>query len=109
MNFYHFPATAKCGAAVQSLVAAPVAGALPAGFVWCSLARSELPAALDALQSLVRSYSPEGLLQLHVSDLTNPQHPSRYDYSSHYEVLIFGNCCIAAQKKRRCMGTASAA
>ncbi len=89
MNFYHFPATAKCGAAVQSLVAAPVAGALPAGFVWCSLARSELPAALDALQSLVRSYSPEGLLQLHVSDLTNPQHPSRYDYSSHYEVLIF--------------------
>ncbi len=89
MNFYHFPAYAKSGAAVHSLPAAPLAGDVSSGFVWCTLARSELPAVLDDLQSWVRSYSPEGLLQLHLNDLANAQHPSRYDYSSRYDLLIF--------------------
>ena len=89
MQFYYFSPSTK-GAAVQSLSTPPVVDEAEAsGFVWCILARSELSDALEPLQTLVRRYSPEGLLQLHMSDLANAQHPSRYDYSSRYDLLIF--------------------
>ena len=102
MNFYQFPPP-NSGAAVRSLAALPPAFPTDApGFVWCTLARSELAAQLNALQDLVRRYSPASLLQLHLSDLANAQHPSRYDYSSHYEMLIFRqlqhSCTAEAQQ-----------
>ena len=74
MNFYQFPPP-NSGAAVRSLAALPPAFPTDApGFVWCTLARSELAAQLNALQDLVRRYSPASLLQLHLSDLANAQH-----------------------------------
>jgi Mg2+ and Co2+ transporter CorA len=102
MQFYQFPLSTKSLATVQRLDAPPAdKDAQAEGFVWCTLARSELPQMLEPLQALVRSYSPEGLLQLHISDLVNAQHPSRYDYSSHYDVLIFSqllhSCAEEAQ------------
>lgn len=89
MQFYQFPTHGKAGAAAQvrPLPDAPTPEA--DGFVWCILARSALATELEALQTVVRRYSPQGLLQLHISDLHNTLHPSRYDYSSDYDLLIF--------------------
>ena len=59
------------------------------GFTWAQITRSELAAQPEALQELAQQHGQQRVLPLHMSDLLNAQHPSRYDYSSHYDVLIF--------------------
>ncbi len=64
--------------------------ALPAeGFVWWVTSRSELELGWANLQSKLQALGLPAPMELHQHDLLNPQHPSHYDYTSDYDVVIF--------------------
>ncbi len=73
---------------LRLLDAAP-AQATASGFVWISLARDQLQAQLSQLQEAAQRIGGSPLLDLHVKDLDNGQHPSSYDFTSIYDVVIF--------------------
>jgi magnesium transporter len=60
-----------------------------AGYLWLSLTRDELRASLAEVQGTLQSLCGTHLVDLHVADLLNDQLPSRYDYTSQYDVLVF--------------------
>ena len=63
---------------------------LPAtGFVWISCSRTELEKQFGSIQSVLQQLCGQALLDLHVSDLLNPQLPSTYDYTSQYDIVVF--------------------
>ena len=63
---------------------------LPAqGYVWVACGRRELEVNQQRLQTMLHTLSGLQLVDLHVSDLINNQLPSRYDYTSQYDVLVF--------------------
>jgi len=68
-------------------MAAP--GACERGYLWLSLTREEFRASLPQVQDVLQSLCGTQLLDLHVSDLLNDQLPSRYDYTSQYDLLVF--------------------
>jgi len=68
-------------------MAAP--GACERGYLWLSLTREEFQASLPQVQEVLQSLCGTQLLDLHVSDLLNDQLPSRYDYTSQYDLLVF--------------------
>lgn len=59
------------------------------GFVWIYLEREELDARLPELQRAAHGLGGSALLDLHVKDLGNRSHPSHYDYTSIYDLVIF--------------------
>jgi Mg2+ and Co2+ transporter CorA len=59
------------------------------GFLWIYLEREKLDAELPALQRAAQSLGGSPLLDLHLKDLGNRSHPSRYDYTSIYDLVIF--------------------
>jgi Mg2+ and Co2+ transporter CorA len=59
------------------------------GFVWLAVKRSVLQERLEEMQQTLQNLSAQPLLDLHVSDLLNPQLPSHYDYTSQYDLLTF--------------------
>lgn len=59
------------------------------GFYWVSCTRAELGAQLADIQAMLAGMGGSALVDLHVSDLLNPQLPSNYDYTSAYDVLVF--------------------
>jgi Mg2+ and Co2+ transporter CorA len=64
--------------------------ALPGiGFLWISAVRSEFDARVALLQKHLQRWEGSPLVDLHVSDLLNPQLPSHYDYTSWYDLLVF--------------------
>ncbi len=70
------------------------ADALPAqapgdGFVWIYLDRDELAGAQPLLQQAALQLGGTTLLDLHLEDLANAGHPSHYDYTSIYDLVIF--------------------
>ncbi len=78
-------------------VALPAASAEPAlpqalpeqGFLWLAFSRSHFERHLPAIQACLNQLTGQGLVDLHVSDLLNGQLPSRYDFTSHYDLLVF--------------------
>ncbi|GAB4212618.1 MAG: magnesium transporter CorA family protein [Rhodoferax sp.] len=83
------------------------AQALPAaGMLWLSCTRDELAQHVLAVQAALRAWCGVELLDLHLSDLLNPQLPSTYDYTTHYDVLVFRRL---AQQPLPAAGSASAA
>ncbi|WP_077002370.1 magnesium transporter CorA family protein [Variovorax sp. KK3] len=66
-----------------------------AGYLWLSLTRDELRASLAAVQGTLQSLCGTHLVDLHVADLLNDQLPSRYDYTSKYDVLVFRRLAAA--------------
>ena len=63
---------------------------LPAtGFLWVFAERETLEQDLTALQRAAHALGGSPLLDLHVRDLANRSHPSRYDYTSVYDLVIF--------------------
>jgi Mg2+ and Co2+ transporter CorA len=63
---------------------------LPAqGHVWIACTREELQDQLAGLQAALQNLCGLQLLDLHVSDLLNAQLPSRFDYTSQYDLLVF--------------------
>ncbi len=59
------------------------------GYLWIACSRETFLAELDAIQSTLEQLTGQTLVDLHVSDLLNAQLPSRFDYSSHYDLMVF--------------------
>ena len=59
------------------------------GFVWIYLDRESLRGELPQLQEAVQRLGGSVLLDLHVQDLENAAHPSHYDYTSVYDLVVF--------------------
>ena len=61
----------------------------PEGFLWIGLPRREFELQLGTLQQRLTRWTGAQLLDLHVSDLMNPQLPSHFDYTSAYDLMVF--------------------
>ena len=59
------------------------------GFVWVFSERDLMTADLPKLQTLAQQVGGSALLDLHCQDLSSAVHPSHYDYTSVYDLLIF--------------------
>ena len=59
------------------------------GFIWIYLERETLDEALPALQQAAQKLGGSAVLDLHLKDLGNRDHPSHYDYTSIYDLVIF--------------------
>jgi Mg2+ and Co2+ transporter CorA len=59
------------------------------GFVWIYVEREQLEQDLPQLQRAAAALGGSPLLDLHVKDLGNRSHPSHYDYTSIYDLVIF--------------------
>jgi Mg2+ and Co2+ transporter CorA len=70
---------------------------LPAsGFVWISCSRSAFEVQLVDIQAALQRLCGQALLDLHVSDLLNPQLPSHHDYTSQYDMVVFRRLAAAS-------------
>ena len=65
------------------------------GFVWISCSRNTFEAQLADIQVLLQHLCGQALLDLHVSDLLNPQLPSHHDYTSQYDMVVFRRLAAA--------------
>ena len=63
--------------------------ALSEGFVWIYFDRDEFETHKPLMQQAARQLGGSALLDLHSQDLANPAHPSHYDYTSIYDLIIF--------------------
>jgi Mg2+ and Co2+ transporter CorA len=76
------------GQHVQDALAMP--RALPEnGFVWVACSRTFFASEQNQIQQSLQNLTGHNLLDLHISDLLNAQLPSRFDLTSHYDVLVF--------------------
>lgn len=63
---------------------------LPAtGYLWLACSRAELALWQTQIQATLQRLTGLQLLDLHISDLLNPQLPSHYDYTSQYDLMVF--------------------
>ena len=67
------------------------------GFVWVHLDRQELDQALPQLQQAALQLGGSALLELHAKDLSSAAHPSHYDYTSVYDLVIFRRLATQAE------------
>ena len=87
---------------------------LPAqGFLWVTCSRRVFEVQLARTQEHLHRLAGGGLVDLHVSDLINPQLPSQYDYTSWYDLLVFRRLAAGQGTERMFLdeerGTASSA
>ena len=76
------------GQHVQDALAMP--RALPEnGFFWVACSRTFFASEQNQIQQSLQNLTGHNLLDLHISDLLNAQLPSRFDLTSHYDVLVF--------------------
>lgn len=59
------------------------------GYVWIACSRERFQTELASIQNTLEHLTGQTLVDLHVSDLLNAQLPSRFDYSSHYDLMVF--------------------
>ncbi len=59
------------------------------GYLWLACSRSEFGQMQVPIQAMLDRLCGLQLMELHVSDLLNQQLPSRYDYTSQYDLLVF--------------------
>jgi Mg2+ and Co2+ transporter CorA len=59
------------------------------GFVWIYVERETLDQGTAALQQAAQKLGGSAMLDLHLKDLDNRYHPSHYDYTSIYDLVIF--------------------
>ncbi|WBY00273.1 CorA family divalent cation transporter [Ramlibacter tataouinensis] len=59
------------------------------GFIWIYLEREALTEQLAVLQAACQRLGGSALLDLHLKDLGNRAHPSHYDYTSVYDLVVF--------------------
>ncbi len=76
------------GKSVEELDQVP--DAVPAEtFLWLACLREDFQQDLATLQEHLERLAGRRLLDLHISDLLNAQLPSHFDFTSHYDVLVF--------------------
>lgn len=76
------------------------AAAPPDGFVWVYLDRTEFVRQQAELQSAAQRLGGSPLLDLHVQDLASDAHPSHYDGTSVYDMVIFRRLASLAEVQR---------
>jgi magnesium transporter len=73
------------------------AAAPKSGFVWLHLERESLDGEIAALQQAAQALGGSTVLDLHLKDLANLAHPSHYDYTSVYDLVIFRRLATEAE------------
>jgi Mg2+ and Co2+ transporter CorA len=83
------------------------------GFLWVTTSRRVFEVQLPQVQQHLSRLAGGTLVDLHVSDLLNPQLPSQYDYTSWYDLLVFRRLAAGHGTERLFLdeerGTASSA
>ncbi len=87
---------------------------LPAnGFLWVTTSRRVFEVHLADVQQHLQRLAGGSLMDLHITDLLNPQLPSQYDYTSWYDLLVFRRLAAGHGTERLFLddahGTASSA
>jgi Mg2+ and Co2+ transporter CorA len=59
------------------------------GYIWIACSRERFQEELALIQGSLEQLTGQTLVDLHVSDLLNAQLPSHFDYSSHYDLMVF--------------------
>ncbi|HEX7021984.1 MAG TPA: hypothetical protein VF171_03935, partial [Trueperaceae bacterium] len=67
------------------------------GFVWIYVEREALDGETALLQQAAQRLGGSALLELHLKDLGNRAHPSDYDYTSVYDLVIFRRLATEAE------------
>ena len=67
------------------------------GFVWVFTERESITTDLPKLQTLAQHVGGSALLDLHCQDLASATHPSHYDYTSVYDLVIFRRLITATE------------
>ena len=67
------------------------------GFVWVFTERETFETDLPKLQTLAQQVGGSAVLDLHCHDLASNAHPSDYDYTSVYDLVIFRRLISAAE------------
>jgi Mg2+ and Co2+ transporter CorA len=67
------------------------------GFVWVFSERESFTSDLPKLQNLAQQVGGSVILDLHCQDLASATHPSHYDYTSVYDLVIFRRLITAAE------------
>ena len=74
--------------------------ALPTtGFLWIGSTRREFELRIAAVQDHLQRWQTSPLVDLHVSDLLNPQLPSHFDYTSWYDMLVFRRLAAGSSRE----------
>ncbi len=73
------------------------ASAPAAGFIWVYLEREALETEAAQLQQAALRLGGSTVLDLHLKDLANRAHPSHYDYTSVYDLVIFRRLATDAE------------
>jgi len=72
----------------------------PQGFLWVTTSRRVFEVRLAEIQGELLRLAGGSLVDLHVSDLLNPQLPSQFDYTSWYDLLVFRRLAAGAGTER---------
>ena len=67
------------------------------GFIWVFLERAELNLHQNQLQEAAQRLGGSALLDLHWKDLASEQHPSNYDSTSVYDLVVFRRLATQAE------------
>jgi Mg2+ and Co2+ transporter CorA len=70
------------------------------GFVWIFIDRDDFSQQQSALQQAAQSLGGSALLDVHLEDLQNAQHPSHYDFTSIYDLTIFRRLATPLEMKQ---------
>ncbi|MFN3295181.1 MAG: magnesium transporter CorA, partial [Caldimonas sp.] len=65
------------------------AGLPDTGYLWVGVTRGEFETDIARLQACLQAWTGGPLVDLHVSDLLNPQLPSHFEDTPWYDVLVF--------------------
>lgn len=71
------------------------AGALAGGFLWIDASHEEVSADTPAWRASVERLTGVQLHELHVSDALNLKHPSHFDSTHDYELVVFRKLALA--------------
>lgn len=67
------------------------------GFVWLFLDRDDFAQHQAAVQQAAQRLGGSALLDVHLQDIQNMQHPSRYDFTSIYDLIVFRRLATQAE------------
>ncbi|MRD48791.1 magnesium transporter CorA [Caenimonas koreensis DSM 17982] len=67
------------------------------GFIWIFVDRESLVEQAASVQTAAQTLGGSPVLDLHLKDLGNGDHPSRYDYTSVYDLIIFRRLATDAE------------
>jgi len=80
-----------------------------AGFIWVYLDRESLGGQAKDVQKAAQHLGGSPILDVHMADLDNAAHPSGYDYTSIYDLIVFRRLATEAEVRSEGGGKAPSA